>query len=91
VDLLEGIWGDEQLSKIYIFDENGLKNLYDFNVEGRIMEIVLKNGNLFLSYLLDDDIFNSNFNQLYFLGKYDNRSFEKVYDNFPIMRIYRVK
>lgn len=91
VDLRVGIWGDEQISKIFIFNGEDNVKVYDFKTEGRIIQVVLKNGNVFISYILDNEVFNSNFNQLYFLGKYDDKIFEKVYDNFPIMRIYRVK
>ncbi|MGB9730956.1 STT3 domain-containing protein [Calditerrivibrio nitroreducens] len=91
VDLTQGGWGDEQLSKVYIIDESGILKYYDFNVDGRIIQIVLKNNQVFISYILDDSVFQSNFNQLYFFGKYDAKIFEKVYDNFPIMRVFRVK
>lgn len=91
VDITQGVWGDEQLSKVYIIDESGVVKHYDFNVDGRIIQIVLKNNQVFISYILDDSVFQSNFNQLYFFGKYDDKIFEKVYDNFPTMRIFRVK
>ncbi|MCA1932759.1 MAG: hypothetical protein LDL13_04200 [Calditerrivibrio sp.] len=87
----EGVLGEEQLSRLIIFDENGVKKDIDYGVEGRILQIVLSNNKVFISYLLDDEIFNSNFNQLYFFGKYDNNLFEKIYDNFPIMRVYRIR
>jgi dolichyl-diphosphooligosaccharide--protein glycosyltransferase len=87
----EGVWGDEQLSRIIIFDENGIKKEISYEGEGRILEIILYRGNMFMSVLLDRDIFNSNFNQLYFFGKYDNKLFEKIYDKFPVMRVYKLR
>lgn len=91
VNLNEGVWGEEQLSKVYIFDESNNIKTYDFKTEGRIIQLILKENSVFISYILDNSIFNSNFNQMYFFGKYDDKIFEKVYDNFPIMRVYRVK
>lgn len=91
INIEEGVLGEEQLSRLIIFDENGVRKDIDYGVDGRILQIVLNNNKIFISYLLDDEIFNSNFNQLYFFGKYDNNLFEKVYDNFPIMRVYRVR
>ncbi|MCX8084289.1 MAG: hypothetical protein N3C60_05140 [Calditerrivibrio sp.] len=91
VDLKNGYYGDEQISSIYILNENGLEKSYEFSNEGKIIQIVRKGNTTFYSYMLPKDVFETNFNQMFFFGKYDDKYFEKVYDNFPIMRIYRVK
>lgn len=42
-------------------------------------------------YLLTDRVFRSNFNQLYFLGRYDPSRFEEVFVDFPTVRVYRLR
>ena len=42
-------------------------------------------------YLVGAETYASNLNQLYFLGRADPRYFELVYDDFPRVRLYRVR
>ncbi|MEF3254238.1 MAG: hypothetical protein K6348_01535 [Deferribacterales bacterium] len=91
VDLDRGVWEEEQLGKIFIVNKDTILKEYDYKNNGRILQIVLDGDKPFFSYLADEEIFKSNFNQLYFFDKYDNNLFEKVYDRFPMIRVYRVR
>jgi len=42
-------------------------------------------------YLLTQRVYESNFNQMYFLGRYDESRFELVYSDFPAARLFRLK
>ncbi len=42
-------------------------------------------------YLVEPDVFRSNFNQMYLLGQHDPDRFEEVFNQFPLARMYRVK
>ncbi len=70
--------------------ENG--NIIDLFLKDRglIAEVVKKNGKVWV-YLMEDQPFNSMFNQMYILRNYDDALFELVYDDFPTMVVYRVK
>lgn len=40
-------------------------------------------------HLLKRAVFESNFNQMFALGRYDSALFERVHDAFPVARVYR--
>jgi dolichyl-diphosphooligosaccharide--protein glycosyltransferase len=41
--------------------------------------------------LIDEEVFRSNFNQMFLLGRYDEGLFEETYNAFPLSRLFRVK
>ena len=55
------------------------------------MEIVLTAGILADIYLLDEPAFQSNLNQMFMLGRFDDKLFEEVYNDFPHARAFRVR
>jgi dolichyl-diphosphooligosaccharide--protein glycosyltransferase len=55
------------------------------------LEIILKEGILADTYLLDELAFQSNLNQMFALGRYDGTLFEEVYNNFPRARAFKVR
>jgi len=42
-------------------------------------------------YLINLKVYNSAFNQMYLLGNYDKKHFEEVYNDFPHMRVFKLK
>ena len=61
------------------------------NDKGLVFELVSnKNGRTFF-LLMDEETFNSMFNQMFVLRNYDKKYFELVRDNFPTAVLYRVK
>jgi dolichyl-diphosphooligosaccharide--protein glycosyltransferase len=55
------------------------------------LEIILREGILADTYLLDESAFQSNLNQMFALGRYDGTLFEEVYNNFPHARAFKVR
>lgn len=55
------------------------------------LEIILRDGILADTYLLDESAFQSNLNQMFALGRYDGTLFEEVYNNFPHARAFKVR
>ena len=41
--------------------------------------------------LVDEWVFQSNYNQMFLLGRYDGELFEETYNAFPFSRLFRVK
>ena len=41
--------------------------------------------------LIDEEVFRSNYNQMFLLGRYDGELFEETYNAFPFSRLYRFK
>jgi dolichyl-diphosphooligosaccharide--protein glycosyltransferase len=54
-------------------------------------EILMKAGAVQAVYLLDAAAFESNLNQMYFLGRFDAALFEEVFNDFPYARVFRVR
>jgi len=42
-------------------------------------------------YLLTEEVFNSNLNQMFLLGNYDSDLFEEIYHQYPIARVFHLK
>ena len=54
---------------------------------GYTLQIMLDNPRQFSEvYLLEDDVFLSNFNQMFMLGNYDRNLFEETMNAFPLSR-----
>ncbi len=69
-------------------------SLKKFDIKNNlVLEIIKNNRNRKANFIfvMDKDTFNSMFNQMYILTKYDPRFFELVYNNFPVMTVYKVK
>jgi len=58
---------------------------------GYYLQVLMKNNKIYMILVADERLFNSNFNQQYFLGNYDRRLFEEVYNDFPVARVLKVK
>jgi dolichyl-diphosphooligosaccharide--protein glycosyltransferase len=57
---------------------------------GYYLQILIDNNKLLSTLLLKEDIFNSNFNQMFLLGRYDKDYFEEIYNGFPFARAYKI-
>jgi len=55
------------------------------------MEMILSAGKVIGVYLLDEPAFQSNLNQMFMLGRFDQDLFEEVYNEFPYARAFRVR
>lgn len=77
------------LSEIVFRSSEGIQS-QKFSEKGLILEVISTSyGETF--FLLDRRSFESNFNQMYLLRRYDPRYFELVLDDFPFLVAYRVK
>jgi dolichyl-diphosphooligosaccharide--protein glycosyltransferase len=56
-----------------------------------VLQVLTDSRGAFDFYLLTQRVYESNFNQMYFLGRFDSTRFELVYSDFPAMRLYRVR
>jgi len=62
------------------------------NTGGFYLQVLMRNGKVYLTLVVDDPrLFWSNINQQFLLGNYDQRYFEEVHNNFPQIRLLKVK
>lgn len=97
IDLEKGLVNQKTPIKkaIWIQDGRAVREKSFENANGYYVEIV-KHGRgqgprLTPVYLMDEVIYKSNFNQLFFLGAYDPELFEEVSAQMPTARLYRMK
>ncbi len=96
-DLLNGIGILPNNRKFFLkrslFINNGYviseKDYVEHN-NGLNLQIEMINNRVFAIYLLNDNVFYSNFNQQYMLGKIDKRYFKEVFNRFPTARVFEV-
>ena len=61
-----------------------------FNNDGDFALQIVQNGNRINAYFLHRQLFESTFNELYYLGQIDHPSLSLHYDNYPHIRIYKL-
>lgn len=96
IDLNRGVITDgvrEAPLKAALFVNDGyVVNRLDYpNVDGDYLQVLMKKGQAHQVQVIEERLFQSNFNQQYLLGNYDRRYFEEVYNNFPVARVFKVK
>ena len=58
---------------------------------GYTLQIIISGQRILEVQLIDENVFRSNFNQMFLLGRFDKNIFEETYNAFPFSRLYRVK
>ena len=94
IDLNQGlINGTRPLKRaLYILEGDVLREKYYPAEEGLSLEILLVDEKRFFRiYLMSNDVFESNFNQMYLLGAYDKNLYEETYNAFPHSRLFKMK
>ena len=61
-----------------------------FNNNGHIALQIVQTGNSITVLLMHRQLFESSFNELFYLGQIDHPSISLYYDNYPHIRIYRI-
>jgi dolichyl-diphosphooligosaccharide--protein glycosyltransferase len=91
IDLKKGLINNKIPLIKSVFVNNGFVTMeknYGFS-NGYFLEYLSwENGTIIL--LTDILTFNSNFNQMFLLGRYDYKKFKEVYNNFPTARAFEV-
>ena len=62
-----------------------------FDHDGHLALQIVQTGNRINAYLLHRQLYESTFNRLYYLGEMDHPSISLHYDDYPHIRIYKVK
>ena len=61
-----------------------------FDHEGNLAAQIVQTGNRINVFLMHRQLFESSFNELYYLGQIDHPSISLHYDNYPHIRIYKI-
>lgn len=96
VDLNRGVMNDGRIdiplkSALFVNDGYVVRQM-DYPHDGEYyLQVLMHKGKIFRILVAGQRLFRSNFNQQYLLGNYDRNSFEEVYNDFPIARVFKVK
>ena len=94
LNLSKGILGQTaSLEKALIIRDGVVTKAFDYpHQPGQVLEIFIPSGSpSATAFLMNPNVYRSNLNQLYMLGRADKRYFEKVFDERSAARLYRVK
>ncbi|MBF0318145.1 MAG: hypothetical protein HQL04_08210, partial [Nitrospirae bacterium] len=87
VDMNKGIVNDTYPVKKAIYIREGtIIHQVDYpRNDGLYLQLFVRGRDVFALYLLNEEVYASNFNQMYVLGNYDKDLYEEVYNNFPVL------
>ena len=61
------------------------------HTQGYTLQMLVSGNQIVEVQLIDEEVFKSNYNQMFLLGLYDEELFEETYNAFPFSRLYKVK
>jgi len=76
---------------IFIRDGQVLREQEFGNTQGYSLQLLVKERQIVEVQLVDDEVFHSNYNQMFLLGRYRKDLFEETYNAFPFSRLFRIK
>ncbi|WP_035589211.1 STT3 domain-containing protein [Hippea jasoniae] len=83
------------IKTLYFIEDGYVARTKSFEYpRGAYLELCFKKGKkltFLFGLLTNKEVVDSNFNRLFIMGDYNDKYFEEVYNNFPFVRMYRVK
>jgi undecaprenyl-diphosphooligosaccharide---protein glycotransferase len=61
------------------------------HTQGYTLQMLVLGNQIVEVQLIDEEVYRSNYNQMFLLGRYDGELFEETYNAFPFSRLFRVK
>ncbi|QWR78261.1 STT3 domain-containing protein [Candidatus Magnetomonas plexicatena] len=85
--------GNIPVKSIITVDSGEIKDTQTFinNPAGQYLEIIKSGQTVLYILLMDEGIYQSNFNKMFILGIFDKNLFEEIYNDFPHVRLYKAK
>jgi dolichyl-diphosphooligosaccharide--protein glycosyltransferase len=81
-----------RLRRALVVERAGVVRERDYSESAELtLEIVMVAGAVKGVYMLDPPAYESNLNQMYFLGRYDPALFEEAFNDFPYARVFRAR
>jgi dolichyl-diphosphooligosaccharide--protein glycosyltransferase len=93
IDLKDGKINNQVPLKRVIFIRDGqvLGEQKFGHAQGYSLQLLVAGQQIVEVQLIDEEVFRSNYNQMFLLGKYDRELFEETYNALPFSRLYRFK
>tara|TARA_B100000945_G_scaffold301305_1_gene283913 strand:- start:866 stop:2554 length:1689 start_codon:yes stop_codon:yes gene_type:complete len=93
INLKEGLINNQLTLRRLIFIRNGqvLQEKKFDHAKGFTLQLIVVEKNVVNVQLMDEKVFQSNYNQMFLLGNYRKDLFEEAYNAFPLSRLYKIK
>jgi hypothetical protein len=93
IDLKAGKINNQVSLKRMIFIRDGkvLREQEFGHAQGYTLQLLVAGKQIVEVQLIDEVVFQSNYNQMFLLGRYREDLYEETYNAFPFSRLYRVK
>lgn len=83
--------GQIPIKKVIYINKGYVEESFNFYNKGIYVQLLTQGKTLIGVFLLEEDTYNSNFNQMYLLGNFDKNLFDEVYNNYPTLRVFKMK
>jgi hypothetical protein len=93
IDLKAGKINNKVALKRVLFIRNGkvMREQKFGHTQGYTLQMLVSGKQIVEVQLIDEEVYRSNYNQMFLLGLYDEELFEETYNAFPFSRLYKVK
>ena len=93
IDLKAGKINNQVALKRMVFIRDGkvLREQEFGHAQGYTLQLLVAGQQIVEVQLIDEEIFRSNYNQMFLLGRYREDLYEETYNAFPFSRLYRIK
>ena len=93
IDLKAGKINNQLALKRVLFIRNGqvMREQKFGHTQGYTLQMLVSGNQIVEVQLIDEEVYRSNYNQMFLLGRYDDELFEETYNAFPFSRLYKVK
>jgi hypothetical protein len=93
IDLKAGKINNQVALKRMVFIRDGqvLREQEFGHAQGYTLQLLVAGQRIVEVQLIDEEVYRSNYNQMFLLGRYDGELFEETYNAFPFSRLYKVK
>jgi dolichyl-diphosphooligosaccharide--protein glycosyltransferase len=78
------------MKKVDYINKGYVQESLDFYNNGIYVELLLHDKTLIGVFLLEEDTYYSNFNQIYLLGNFNKTIYKEIYNNFPTLRVFKI-
>ena len=76
---------------VFIRDGEVIREQKFGHTKGYTLQMLVSGNQIIEVQMIDEEVYRSNYNQMFLLGRYDGELFEETYNAFPFSRLYKVK
>jgi hypothetical protein len=93
IDLKVGKINNQVALKRVVFIRDGqvMREQKFGHTKGYTLQMLVSGNQIVEVQLIDEEVYRSNYNQMFLLGRYRKDLYEETYNAFPFSRLYRVK